>query len=216
MKKTLIFDLDGTVLNTLRDLQNSVNFALNSYNFPLKSTEEIRKSVGNGLGMLIRRCLPSDADDRTVDAVLAAMKAHYRLHCHDETKPYPGIPALLKRLHAEGYRIALVSNKADAMTKELHRVFYPDLIHVAIGETERVRRKPAPDMVFEALRQLGAETSDAICIGDSEVDIQTAKNAGLPCLSVGWGFRSEAELQAAGAERVFQTTNDLYKAIKGA
>lgn len=216
MKKTLIFDLDGTVLNTLRDLQNSVNFALNSYSFPLKSTEEIRKSVGNGLGMLIRRCLPSDADDRTVDVVLAAMKAHYRLHCHDETKPYPGIPALLKRLHAEGYRIALVSNKADVMTKELHRIFFSDSVAVAIGESEQIRRKPAPDMVIEAMRLLGADPSDAICIGDSEVDIETAQNAGLPCLSVTWGFRSEAELQAAGAERVFQTTNDLYKAIKGA
>ena len=216
MKKTLIFDLDGTVLNTLQDLQNSVNFALNTYNYPQKSLVEVRNSVGNGLKMLIRRVLPPDAEEETVDAVLAAMKAHYRQHCHDETKPYPGIPALLKRLHAEGYRIALVSNKADAMTKELHRVFYPDLIHVAIGETEQIRRKPAPDRVFDALRQLGAETSDAICIGDSEVDIETAQNAGLPCLSVAWGFRSEAELQAAGAERVFQTTNDLYKAIKGA
>lgn len=216
MKKTLIFDLDGTVLNTLKDLQNSVNYALNLYDFQKKTLEEIRKTVGNGLKMLIRRSLPADRDDQTVDAVLAAMKSHYRLHCHDETKPYSGVPELLARLHEEGYRTALVSNKADAMTKELHRVFFPDSIDVAIGETEQIRRKPAPDMIFAALRQLGAEQSDAVCIGDSEVDIETAKNAGLPCLCVGWGFRSEAELQAAGAERVFQTTNDLYKAIKGA
>lgn len=216
MKKTLIFDLDGTVLNTIQDLRNSVNFALKTSGYREKSLEEVKKSVGNGLKMLIRRVLPPDAEEETVDAVLAAMKAHYRQHCHDETKPYPGIPALLKRLHMEGYRIALVSNKADVMTKELHRVFFADTIDVAIGETEQIRRKPAPDMVLEAIRQLGSEQSDAICIGDSEVDIETAQNAGLPCLSVTWGFRSEAELQAAGAERVFQTTNDLYKAIKGA
>lgn len=216
MKRTLIFDLDGTVLNTLKDLRNSVNFALKSNGYPEKSLEEVKKSVGNGLKMLIRRVLPPDAEEETVDAVLAAMKAHYRLHCHDETKPYPGIPALLKRLHTEGYRIALVSNKADAMTKELHRVFFADSIDVAIGEMEQIRRKPAPDMVLEALRQLGSSGSDAVCIGDSEVDIATARNAGLPCLCVAWGFRSEQELRAAGAERVFQTTNDLYKAIKGA
>lgn len=216
MKRTLIFDLDGTVLNTLQDLRNSVNFALKSNGYPEKSLEEVKKSVGNGLKMLIRRVLPPDAEEETVDAVLAAMKAHYRQHCHDETKPYPGIPALLKRLHTEGYRIALVSNKADAMTKELHRVFFADSIDVAIGETEQIRRKPAPDMVLEAIRQLGTEQSDAICIGDSEVDIATARNAGLPCLCVAWGFRSEQQLRAAGAETVFQTTNDLYKAIKGA
>lgn len=216
MKKTLIFDLDGTVLNTIQDLKNSVNFALKASGYREKSLEEVKKSVGNGLKMLIRRVLPPDAEEETVDAVLAAMKAHYRQHCHDETKPYPGIPALLKRLHTEGYRIALVSNKADAITKELHRVFFADTIDVAIGETEQIRRKPAPDMVLEAIRQLGTDRNDAICIGDSEVDIETAQNAGLPCLSVTWGFRSEAELQAAGAERVLQTTNDLYKAIKGA
>lgn len=216
MKRTLIFDLDGTVLNTLQDLRISVNFALKSNGYPEKSLEGVKKSVGNGLKMLIRRVLPPDADAQAVEKVLAAMKGHYRLHCHDETKPYPGIPALLKRLHTEGYRIALVSNKADAMTKELHRVFFADSIDVAIGETEQIRRKPAPDMVLEALRQLGSEQSDAICIGDSEVDIATARNAGLPCLCVAWGFRSEQELRAAGAERVFQTTNDLYKAIKGA
>ncbi|MBQ6431814.1 MAG: HAD family hydrolase [Oscillospiraceae bacterium] len=215
MKKTLIFDLDGTVLNTLQDLRNSVNFALNSNGFAEKSLEEIRKSVGNGLKMLIRRVLPPDAEETTVDAVLTAMKAHYCLHCHDETKPYPGIPELLSRLHAEGYRIALVSNKADEMTKELHRVFFAETIDVAIGETKQIRRKPAPDMVFEAIRQLGTDRNDAICIGDSEVDIETAKNAGLPCLSVGWGFRSEEDLCAAGAKAVCRTPEELYEAIKG-
>jgi len=216
MKKTLIFDLDGTVLHTLPDLQNSVNFALKSYNYPQKSSEEIRKSVGNGLNMLIRRCLPMNADEATVDAVFHKMKAHYRLHCHDETEPYAGIPELLGRLHDEGYRIALVSNKADEMTKELHRVFFSDCIDVSIGETERLKRKPAPDMVLEALRQLCAEKNDAICIGDSEVDIETAKKAGLPCLCVGWGFRSEDALLTAGATAVCLTPEALYEAIKGA
>ena len=216
MKKTLIFDLDGTLLDTLKDLQNSVNFSLYLHNYPEKSLDEVRNSVGNGLRMLIRRSLPADADETAVDRVLSVMIEHYRRHPHDETKPYPGVPELLKQLSAEGYRMAIVSNKADALAKELRRVFFPNEIAVAIGEAEQVRRKPAPDMVFAAIHQLGSDPEDAICIGDSEVDIQTAENAGLPCLCVGWGFRSEAELQAAGAERVFQTTNDLYKAIKGA
>ncbi len=216
MKKTLIFDLDGTVLDTLKDLQNSVNFALKSYNFRQKSLEDVRNSVGNGLKMLIRRTLPTEADEMTVYQVLSTMKEHYRLHCHDETAPYDGVPELLHRLHTEGFRMAIVSNKADAMTKELHRVFFSDTIQVAIGETERLHRKPAPDMVFEALRQLGTEQSDAICIGDSEVDIETARNAGLPCLSVGWGFRSEEALLAAGAGTLCRTPQELYEAIKGA
>ncbi len=216
MKKTLIFDLDGTLFDTLKDLHNSVNFALNLHGFPQKSPEEIRNSVGNGLKMLIRRSLPQDADEATVDAVLAAMKAHYRRHCLDETKPYPGVPELLARLYAEGYRMVLVSNKADAMTKELHRAFFPTEIAVSIGETEQLKRKPAPDMVYAALRQFGAEIEDAVFIGDSEVDIQTAKNAGLPCLSVGWGFRTAQELLAAGAETICHMPEELYEAIKGA
>ena len=216
MKKTLIFDLDGTLLDTLKDLQISVNFALKSYNYSQKSLEEVRNSVGNGLRMLIRRSLPQDANDAAVDAGLSAMKAHYRQHCHDETTPYKGVPELLSRLQAEGYRMAIVSNKADAMTKELHRVFFPQQIAVSVGETELLRRKPAPDMVFAAIHQLGSDPEDAICIGDSEVDIQTAENAGLPCLCVGWGFRSEAELQAAGAQKICFTPQALYEAIKGA
>lgn len=215
MKKTLIFDLDGTLLDTLKDLQNSVNFALISYNFPMKSLEEVRNSVGNGLKMLIRSCLPVKTDEATVDAVLTKMKEYYRQHCHDATKPYPGIPELLGRLYAENYRMAIVSNKAAPMARELHRVFFPQTIAVSVGETESMKRKPAPDMVFEALQQLGAEITDAIYIGDSEVDIQTAENAGLPCLCVGWGFRSEDALQKAGAKMVYHTSKELYEAIKG-
>lgn len=215
MKKTLIFDLDGTLLDTLKDLQISVNFALKSYNFPVKSLDEVRKSVGNGLRMLIRGCLPEHVDEITADAVLFKMKEYYRLHCHDETKPYPGVPELLERLCAENYRMAIVSNKTDTMVQELHRVFFSQTIAVSVGETESMKRKPAPDMVFEALQQLGAEITDAIYIGDSEVDIQTAENAGLPCLCVGWGFRSEDALQKAGAKMVYHTSKELYEAIKG-
>lgn len=215
MRKTLLFDLDGTLLNTLKDLQISTNFALNTYNYAEKSLEEIRNSVGNGLRMLIRRSLPANAEDATVDAVLQTMKEYYRLHCHDETKPYPGVPELLARLRAEGCRMAIVSNKADAMVQELQRVFFPDTITVSIGESNGIRRKPAPDMVFAALRLLGSDGSDAAYIGDSQVDIETAKNAGLPCLSVAWGFRTPRDLFTAGAERVCLTTSELYDAIKG-
>lgn len=215
MKKTLIFDLDGTLLDTLKDLQNSVNFALKSFNFTVKSLEEVKKSVGNGLRMLICGCLPNGSDDKTVDAVLFKMKEYYRQHCHDETKPYDGVPELLECLRAEGYHMAIVSNKAAPMARELHRVFFPQTIAVSVGETESLKRKPAPDMVFEALQQLGAEITDAIYIGDSEVDIQTAENAGLPCLCVGWGFRSEEALLAAGAKTVYHMPEELYEAIKG-
>ena len=207
----LIFDLDGTLLNTLYDLKNAVNYSLGKFGFQQRTLEEVRKAVGNGLKMLIKRSLPEGTSEETVEAVLAEMKAYYALHCHDETVPYDGIIDMLRSLKAEGHALAIVSNKANAMVQTLKRVFFDGLIDFALGESQNFTRKPAPDMVFAAMDALG---SNAIYIGDSEVDLLTAKNAGLPCFAVSWGFRSESDLRSAGAENIYSTVESLLAAIR--
>lgn len=209
MRKTLIFDLDGTLLNTLDDLRDSTNFALKVFGYAEKTTEEIQSFVGNGLRMLIVRALPADSPD--IDAVLTEMKRHYVRNCAKLTKPYDGIPELLQKLKADGFFLAIVSNKATPMVELLRKKYFDGLISVAVGESEALARKPAPDMVKKALQQLGREAEDAVYIGDSEVDIVTAKNAGIPCLSVLWGFRSRAVLQEAGATEFLETPQELYE-----
>lgn len=207
----LIFDLDGTLLNTLYDLKNAVNYSLEKFGFQRRTLEEVRKAVGNGLKMLVKRSLPNDASEETVETVLTEMKRYYALHCHDETVPYEGILDLLRTLKAEGHALAIVSNKADAMVQTLKQVFFDGLIDFALGESQYYARKPAPDMVFAAMDALG---KNAVYIGDSEVDLLTAKNAGLPCLAVSWGFRSEADLRSAGAENIYSTMEALLAAIR--
>lgn len=207
----LIFDLDGTLLNTLYDLKNAVNYSLGKFGFQQRTLEEVRKAVGNGLKMLIKRSLPEGTSEEIVETVLAEMKAYYALHCHDETVPYEGILDLLRTLKAEGHSLAIVSNKADAMVQTLNRVFFDDIFDFALGESQSYARKPAPDMVFAAMDALG---KNAVYIGDSEVDLLTAKNAGLPCFAVSWGFRSESDLRSAGAENIYSTVESLLAAIR--
>lgn len=211
--KALIFDLDGTLLNTLADLRDCTNFALKKFGFPIRTTEEIRNFVGNGLRMLIRRAVPNAADEATVDAVLAVMKAHYREHYHDGTIPYDGILPFLRKMEKAGFRMAIVSNKADPMVQLLRTLYFDELIPVAVGELDGIPRKPAPDMVRIAMQRLGCTEENTVYIGDSEVDIETAKNAGLPCLSVGWGFREEATLRNAGAETVYHSPAELQETL---
>lgn len=214
MKKTsLIFDLDGTLLDTIGDLTDSTNYALEKFGFPQRTTEEVRSFVGNGLKMLISRSLPSGTDDVTIEGVLRQMKMHYTENYHNKTVPYSGIPELLARLHEDGYPMAIVSNKADSVVSLLRTLYFDGLIPVAVGETEQISRKPAPDMVWEGLRRLGAQRDSAVYIGDSEVDIRTANNAGLPCLSVSWGFRTAQQLQAAGARLIVHSPQELYTVI---
>ena len=213
MIHNLIFDLDGTLLNTLADLRDSTNYALQQFGFSERSTEEVRNFVGNGLRMLIRRAVPFETEEETVDAVLAVMKAHYREHYHDGTIPYDGILPFLRRMKKQGFRMAIVSNKADPMVQLLRTLYFDELIPVAVGELDGVPRKPAPDMVRIAMERLGCTEEHTVYIGDSEVDIETAKNAGLPCLSVGWGFRSEKDLRNAGAETVYRSPVELYDAL---
>lgn len=213
MINSCIFDLDGTLLNTLADLRESTNYALKKFDFPVRSTEEIRNFVGNGLRMLIRRAVPNFADEETVDRVLAEMKAHYREHYHDGTVPYDGILPFLRKMKNCGFRMAIVSNKADPMVQLLRTLYFDDLISVAVGELEGVARKPAPDLVKIAMHRLGCTAENAVYIGDSEVDIETAKNAGLPCLSVGWGFRDEEILHNAGAKTIYHSPAELQEAL---
>lgn len=213
MINSCIFDLDGTLLNTLADLRESTNYALKKFEFPERSMEEIRNFVGNGLRMLIRRAVPNFADEETVDQVLAEMKAHYREHYHDGTVPYDGILPFLRKMKNCGFRMAIVSNKADPMVQLLRTLYFDDLISVAVGELEGVARKPAPDLVEIAMHRLGCTAENAVYIGDSEVDIETAKNAGLPCLSVGWGFRDEEILHNAGAKTIYHSPAELQEAL---
>lgn len=213
MIKNLIFDLDGTLLNTLADLRDSTNYALKKFGFPERTTEEIRNFVGNGLRRLIRRAVPEETDETTVDLVLAEMKAHYRVHYHDRTMPYDGILPFLHQMKKYGFRMAIVSNKADPMVQLLRALYFDKLIPVAVGELDGVPRKPSPDLVYLAMQRLGCTAENTVYIGDSEVDIETGKNAGLPCLSVGWGFRDEAVLRKVGAETVYQSPSELQEAL---
>lgn len=213
MKTAVIFDLDGTLLNTLEDLKDSTNYALQKFGFPQRTLDEVRSFVGNGLRMLIVRAVPAGTEDSVIDAVLQTMKLHYAENYHNKTRPYDGIGALLTRLKAEGYPMAIVSNKADLVVALLRKLYFDTMIPVAVGETEGVSRKPAPDMVVEGLRRLGLPGAKAVYVGDSEVDLQTARNAGLPCLSVTWGFRSIQQLKEAGAQHLVHTPEELYETI---
>ena len=199
MFNVYIFDLDGTLLDTLQDLANSVNYALRQHGMPEHSIDDIRRFVGNGVRLLMERAVPDGAQNPRFEDTFASFRQHYMQHSLDTTRPYDGIPELIHELKARGCQMAVVSNKMMAATQELVHHFFPD-IPVAIGEHEAagIRKKPAPDTVYEALRQLGIihhpssiihQTSDIVYVGDSEVDIETALNSGLPCISVLWGFR---------------------------
>jgi phosphoglycolate phosphatase len=199
---TYIFDLDGTLLDTLGDLAASVNYALRTHGMPEHSVDDVRRFVGNGVRKLMERAVPDGPDNPRFDAAFATFRQHYMAHSLDTTRPYEGIPEALEALKARGCHLAVVSNKMMAATQELCRHFFPDTIEVAIGEDEAagIRRKPAPDTVFAALKALGVGKENAVYVGDSDVDIQTACNAGLPCISVLWGFRDRDFLICHGAQ----------------
>lgn len=188
---TYIFDLDGTLLSTLNDLAASTNYALRWAGMPERTIEEIRMFVGNGVKLLMERAIPNGINNPKFEETYAKFREHYLEHNLDTTSPYDGIPELLRELKRRGKKLVIVSNKFYAATQDLAKHFFPDTIEVAIGERETIRKKPAPDTVLEALRQLGASKESAVYIGDSDVDIMTAKNCGLPCISVLWGFRDK-------------------------
>ncbi len=207
---TYIFDLDGTLLDTLQDLANSVNYALRQHGMKEHSLDAIRSFVGNGVRLLMERAVPDGASNPRFESAFAAFRQHYMQHSLDTTCPYEGIPEVLRELKLRGCRLAVVSNKMMAATQELVAHFFPE-IEVAIGEheAEDIRKKPAPDTVFEALRQLGVGKEDCVYVGDSDVDLATARNAGLPCISVLWGFRDQAFLKANGATTFVAAPHEL-------
>jgi len=195
MKIAILFDMDGTVLDTLQDLADSINHTMREFGCPERSVKEVRAFLGCGARQLIALSLPGKADDPDLETVLAAYGAYYGQHSQDKTQPYAGIPEALEKLK-ERYALAVVSNKPDVAVKPLAQQFFPGIY--ALGEAADCPRKPAPDMVYKAMRELGVEK--CIYVGDTEVDIETARNAGVPCLTVTWGFRDLPELEAAGAD----------------
>ncbi len=207
--KTYIFDLDGTLLDTLNDLHASCNYALHTHGMPERSLEEVRQFVGNGVKKLMERAIPDGLENPLFEETLQTFRQHYLLHNLDTTLPYPGIMEMLQQLKAQGKRIAVVSNKFYAATQDLCKHFFGDTIQVAIGEREDIKKKPAPDTVLEALRQLQVTRQDAVYVGDSEVDVETARNSGIPCISVLWGFRSKSFLLSHGATTFIETPNEL-------
>jgi len=209
--KNYIFDLDGTLLDTLEDLTASTNYALHEFEMPVYSRDQIRMFVGNGVRKLIERAVPGGATNERFEEVLSVFQQHYLQHGMDHTVPYAGIVDLLTKLRAEGRRVAVVSNKFCAATEELCDSFFGELVEVAIGENEAagIKKKPSPDTVVEAMRQLGATCDDTVYVGDSDVDIQTAKNSGIPCISVLWGFRDKDFLLVHGAETFVASPLDI-------
>lgn len=208
---TYIFDLDGTLLNTLDDLASAVNFALRSYGMPEHTRDDIRRFVGNGVRLLMIRAVPAGEQNPQFEEVFNTFRQYYMQHSLDTTRPYDGIQEVLLTLRQRGCRLAVVSNKFDAATKELCKYFFPHSIEVAVGEheAEGIRKKPAPDTVIEALSQLGVSVDNAVYVGDSDVDLQTARNAGLPCISVLWGFRDKDFLLAHGATTFITSPQEL-------
>ena len=206
-----IFDLDGTLLNTLKDLAASTNYALRSAGMPEHSVEDVRRFVGNGVKKLMERAIPQGLENPKFDETYATFRKHYLEHSLDTTKPYDGIPEVLAELKRRGKKLAIVSNKFYAATQELAKHFFPEIIQVAIGERENIRKKPAPDTVLEAMRQLGVGREGTVYIGDSDVDIDTAKNVGVPCISVLWGFRDKDFLIEHGATHLIKEPKELLE-----
>ncbi len=212
MKNTIIWDMDGTILNTLDDLADSVNYALEACEIKPHSQDEIKAMLGNGIKVLMELAVPQGFNNPKFDKCFEIFKQHYQVHMNDKTKPYPEIPELMKILRQKGYKQAIVSNKIDVAVKKLAQTYYP-FVDLAIGECEGLQRKPQPDMVFKALEDLGANKQEAVYIGDSEVDLQTAKNSGLDCISVAWGFRTTEMLQSIGAKKIVQKPMQILDAL---
>lgn len=200
--KAIVFDMDGTLLDTLHDLTNAVNVALGRYALPMKTVDEVCKVVGNGARNLVKGVVPGGEEHPDFESIFEYYKAYYAQHCEEETKPYEGIRELLQELKKRNYKMAVVSNKPDGAVKVLAEKYFPGCFSVAIGDREGYNRKPAPDLVYKALEELQVSKEHAIYVGDSDVDLMTAMNAELPCVSVTWGFRDREFLMFHGA-RVF-------------
>ena len=216
MKKisTVILDLDGTLLDSLQDLADSTNHVLAQFGYPVHTLEDIRRFVGNGVRVLMERAVPDNLTPSEFETVFSEFKAYYVDHCMDKTKPYPGINELLEKLKANHYKVAIVSNKLQGGVDELYARFFKDLVQVAVGECPEVKRKPNPDMVNKALEKLGSTADEAVYVGDSDVDLATARNSGLPCISVLWGFRDRDFLIQNGATHLVSNPDEIVSLLQ--
>ena len=216
MKYTIaIFDLDGTILNTLEDLADSTNYALKTCGYPERTMDEVRQFVGNGIRKLMERAVPEGTPVEEIDRVHETFTAHYKVHCADKTRPYDGIMELLQNLKKDGCKLAVVSNKADYGVQELCKQYFDGIFDFAVGEREGIRKKPAPDSVNEVLKTLGCSRDRAVYIGDSDVDIQTAANAQMDHIIVEWGFRDVPFLIAKGAKVLVEKPEEILEIVEG-
>lgn len=213
-KKLAIFDMDGTILNTLEDLTDAMNYTLRSCGYPERTIAEVRTFVGNGIYKLVERAAPAGTDPAECDRLYRIFMPYYQEHCYDKTRPYDGIPELMARLRESGALIAVVTNKADAAAQELCERFFPGLVDIAVGERPGQRKKPAPDAVLAVLESLRIAPADAVYIGDSDVDLETAINSGLDHIIVTWGFRDRPFLETRGAKVFADTPGEIAALFK--
>ena len=213
MIKTVLFDLDGTLLNTLTDLSNSVNYALNSHHLPQRTELEVRSFLGNGIHNLIEKSVPENTPSELLEDVFQSFKSYYLQHGLDSTAPYPGIISLLKALQQKSVKMAIISNKVDTAVQQLNKKFFSDYIGIAIGEKPQIRRKPEPDSVLLAIKALDANPATTLYVGDSEVDYETAHSAGIRCALVTWGFRDRLDLEDLHADYYVNSSHELMAVI---
>lgn len=211
---TIVFDCDGTLLDTLTDLHNAVNYVLRAHDLPERSVSEVKAALGNGVAHLMRQSLPTSISEAQFNTYLDEFKAYYGEHLQDYTAPYPGMLDVLDTLRAKGYKLAIVSNKIQEGITPLNKEYFGDRLPVAIGERPELQRKPAPDMVLQALKELNSSQDESIYIGDSEVDVATAKNSGLLCIGVTWGFRDEQLHKDLGVKYIVRKAEDIVTIIE--
>ena len=209
--KAIIFDLDGTLLDTLTDLAEGTNYALRVNGFPERTLDEIRRFVGNGARKLIERAVPDGQIEAALEKVRQDFNVYYKIHCKDHTGPYPGIMEMLQELVQQGYSLGVVSNKPDFAVQDLIPEYFPDIFSSISGERQGVAKKPAPDLILEAMKNLQADSSNAVYVGDSEVDMEAAANAGIPCISVVWGFKGKKFLEEQQAEMIIDKPSEIQK-----
>lgn len=211
--RAIIFDLDGTLLYSLEDLTDSVNYIMAKYNFKQYSIEEVREAIGNGVRLLMERITPDDISEETFEQCLADFKEYYSQNMYNKTKPYDGVMDMLTQLRADGYKIAVLSNKFDTAVKELCDKYFGELVDLAVGQKEGVGEKPDPAGVFEIAKELSVPVEECIFVGDSEVDIQTANNAGIDCISVTWGYKDIDFLYENGASKLVYIPEDILELL---
>ena len=207
--KAIIFDMDGTVLNTIEDITDSVNVILERHGLPQRSVDEVRHFVGNGARVLMDKAVPEGEKHPLFNEILKEYEAYYEDHCNIKTGPYRHIPELLKELSERGYKLAIVSNKPMGAVQELNEIYFKEYVEVAIGVTDKLRRKPYPDECLFAMEKLSVEKDDCIYVGDSDVDFKTATNTGIKCISCLWGFRTKEELISAGVKDNFYVNDPM-------